>query len=170
MHSFNSSIQQLLWPEKRLRDPQVGDKIPGPSYIQRTTHTSYIKVVKENLPDALRDLLGALGKDGIEIGPIPKGTPVSLLANLDLTPSGSDTGARLEHDRKLAALLKKMIIDLKQVKGKSDEEARAVFRNVVPDLMELSKCPDYVVNKGHYFGTNLSDSDKLALIEFLKTF
>jgi hypothetical protein len=41
----------------------------------------------------------------------------------------------------------------------------------------MSKCPDYVVNKGHYFGTNLqpdepglSDSDKLALIGFIKTF
>jgi hypothetical protein len=43
--------------------------------------------------------------------------------------------------------------------------------------MELSKCPDYIVNRGHYFGTDafpeepgLSDPDKRALIEFLKTF
>ncbi len=43
--------------------------------------------------------------------------------------------------------------------------------------MKVSKCPDFVVNKGHYFGTNLSkeepplsDDDKRALIEFLKTF
>jgi hypothetical protein len=43
-------------------------------------------------------------------------------------------------------------------------------------LMDLSKCPDYIVNRGHYFGTALApeppmtDQDKLALIEFLKTF
>jgi hypothetical protein len=44
-------------------------------------------------------------------------------------------------------------------------------------LLELSKCPDFVVDRGHYFGTNffkdrpgLSDSDKRALIEFVKTF
>jgi hypothetical protein len=43
--------------------------------------------------------------------------------------------------------------------------------------MELSKCPDFVVNRGHYFGTNqggdgsgLSDADKRALIALLKTF
>ena len=42
--------------------------------------------------------------------------------------------------------------------------------------MALSKCPDYVVNRGHYFGAGydgeapLSDDDKRALIEFLKTF
>ena len=42
MTSFNDSIEKMLWPEKRLRDPFVGDKIPGPSHIQRTTATSYI--------------------------------------------------------------------------------------------------------------------------------
>ena len=57
------------------------------------------------------------------------------------------------------------------------------------DLLALNKCPDFVVNRGHYFGTAqfnettgltedekafgtepvLSDGDKNALIEFLKT-
>jgi hypothetical protein len=43
-------------------------------------------------------------------------------------------------------------------------------------LLSLSKCKDFVVNKGHYFGTNLQteetplgDDDKRALIAFLKT-
>jgi hypothetical protein len=43
--------------------------------------------------------------------------------------------------------------------------------------LELSKCPDYVVNKGHYFGTSLqteetplSDADKRALVALIKTF
>jgi hypothetical protein len=36
-------------------------------------------------------------------------------------------------------------------------------------LYDLSICPDYVVNRGHYFGTDLTDADKRALIEFLKT-
>ncbi len=45
-----------------------------------------------------------------------------------------------------------------------------MFDKHVPDLLSVSKCPDFIVNKGHYFGTNLSDSDKNALIEFLKTF
>jgi hypothetical protein len=54
----------------------------------------------------------------------------------------------------------------------------------------LNKCPDFVVNRGHYFGTAkfndtsglsdeekafgpeppLNDQDKQALIEFIKTF
>jgi hypothetical protein len=70
-----------------------------------------------------------------------------------------------------------MIADLKKVEGTSDAEAAKVFKNLVPELLALSKCPDFVVNKGHYFGTDLfkeepglSDDDKWALIEYLKTF
>ena len=52
-----------------------------------------------------------------------------------------------------------------------------MFANLVKPMLELSTCPDFVVNRGHYFGTGymkdeagLSDSDKYALIAFLKTF
>ena len=55
--------------------------------------------------------------------------------------------------------------------------ARRVFANLVEPLLTLSKCPDFVVNRGHYFGTSffkeepaLDDADKRALIEFLKMF
>jgi hypothetical protein len=54
--------------------------------------------------------------------------------------------------------------------GATDEQARLVFANLGEKLFALSKCPDYVVNRGHYFGTQLSDADKQALIAFLKTF
>ena len=44
-------------------------------------------------------------------------------------------------------------------------------------LLSMNKCPDFVVNRGHYFGTSsfseepgLGDADKEALIAFLKTF
>jgi len=57
---------------------------------------------------------------------------------------------------------------LKLPKGATDEDARRVFANVVDPLLELSKCPDLIVNRGHYFGTGkfaseepgLSDADK----------
>ena len=83
----------------------------------------------------------------------------------------------LETDKlDLAKLLLKMKEDLKRVEGKDDAEAAQVLKNLVPDLIKVSKCPDYVVNKGHYFGTSffkeeqpLGDEEKRALIEFLKT-
>jgi hypothetical protein len=48
--------------------------------------------------------------------------------------------------------------------------AKAVLKKeVAPALWKVSKCPDLVEDRGHYFGTELPDADKLALIEFLKT-
>jgi hypothetical protein len=182
MRAFDDGIRQMLWPERRAKDPLVGDKIPGPSLIYRTTTRSYLRVPSGYLPDALRDPgdLGVLNRlapwafnreGDLEIGPIPKGTPVNLLANLGLLSEGTGLEERKEHAKKLVGLLLKFKQDLKSLpQGASDEDARKAFSNAVSDLLELSKCPDFIANKGHYFGSNLSDDDKNALIEFLKTF
>ena len=42
------------------------------------------------------------------------------------------------------------------------------MHDLVPALLKLSKCPDFVTDRGHLFGSALSDSDKRALIAFLK--
>ena len=175
MDAFNDAIEKMLWPEKRDKDPILGDKVPG--FVYRTTGTSYIKLAPGFLPDSLHKLLSwndwlarlfpwLFSEEGVRIGPIPKGTPVSLLTNIDLETDKLD----------LAKLLLKMKEDLKRVEDKDDAEAAQVLKNLVPDLIKVSKCPDYVVNKGHYFGTSffkeeppLGDEDKRALIEFLKT-
>jgi hypothetical protein len=184
MRSFQDSIQQMLWPEKRDKDSVLGDRVPG--LIDRTTETSYLRVYTGYLPDNLQKLGGTLhtllpkvfGSTGIEIGPIPKGTPVNLLANLNLLSESTDPAERLRHDEQVLNLLLKVKGDLAALpKGASDEQARKVFENLANSLMDLSKCPDYIVNRGHYFGTSyfkeepgLSDDEKYALIEFLKTF
>jgi hypothetical protein len=89
-----------------------------------------------------------------------------LLSNIDLEQRGKALRFLVDAKRDLKSL----------PPGASDEDARKVFANLVEPLLEVSKCPDYVVNRGHYFGTDffgeepgLSDQDKRALIEFLKT-
>ena len=184
MRSFEDSIEKLLWPEKRERDTLLGDKVPG--VIDRTTRTSFLKVPAGQLPEPLQGLIGPLsrflpwlfGHGQVEIGPIPAGTPVNLLANLNPLSESPDPAERVKHAAKVVDLLLKIKKDLKALpKGASDDDARKVFANAVEPLLELSKCPDFVVNRGHYFGTDafkeepgLSDDDKRALIEFLKTF
>jgi hypothetical protein len=153
MDAFNDAIEKMLWPEKRDKDPVLGDKVPG--FVYRTTATSYIKLAPGFLPDSLHKLLSwndwlarlfpwLFSEEGVRIGPIPKGTPVSLLTNIDLETDKLD----------LAKLLLKMKEDLKRVEGKDDAEAAQVLKSLAPDLIKVSKCPDYVVNKGHYFGTS----------------
>lgn len=190
MRSFEDSIEKLLWPEKRDRDSVLGNKIPG--MIDRTTTQSYLRVPGGYLPDLLQGLRGfgerylpwLVGDAGIEIGPLPKGMPVGLLSNLNPLAEGG-TEQQLAHAAKLVEMLHKAIGDLKALpKDASDAQADAVFKNLVDPMLSLSKCPDLVVNRGHYFGTGyvepgdsgpptepgLSDADKRALIEFLKTF
>jgi hypothetical protein len=184
MKSFQDSIEKMLWPEKRDKDLLLGDKIPGT--IDRTTTRSYLRVAAGYLPDFLQNKLGpssrlfpyVFNENGIEIGPIPAGTPVDLLANLDLLGEGSNPLDRINRQAKVIKLLFRIKHDLESVgKQAGDDEARRKFANLVDPLLELSKCPDFIVNRGHYFGTDrfseepgLSDDDKRALVEFLKAF
>lgn len=184
MRSFQDSIEKMLWPEKREKDAVLGDKVPG--MMDRTTATSYITVPGGYLPDGLRPLLNLanrwfpwlVSEGDVRIGPIPKGTPVNLLANLKVLSESDDPAEKVRHAAEMLQVLEEAKEDLKALPpGASDEEASKVLSNLVDRLFALSKCPDYVVNRGHYFGTStfkeepgLSDDDKRALIEFLKTF
>jgi hypothetical protein len=187
MQSFDGSIEQMLWPEKRKGNINYktasGKTLPG--WIDRTYDMSYLRVAKGYLPNFLQKiqpLLGVLShgsfinEEGIELGPIPKGTPVNLLSNIDLDRREGAI-ASLNHKRQIVELLIKIKRDLKALpQNATDEQAHKVFANLVEPLLKASKCPDFVVNRGHYFGTDyfkeepgLSDEDKRALIEFLKT-
>ncbi len=194
MGSFNDSIEQLLWPERRDKDRLLPDKVPG--RIDRTSEPSWVYVPFGYLPEAVRDGLGPMQRwfpwlfkpggrfswlfddAGVKIGPIPAGTPINLLANLNLETENPDPAAQIRDKKELVELLLRIKRDLKALpEHATDQEASRVFANLVKPLLERSKCPDFVVNRGHYFGTDrfkeepgLSDDDKRALIEFVKTF
>jgi len=178
--AFEDGITKMLWPERREGNGNfatVSGKV-HPGVIDVTTERCYLQVAPGYLPKAFDRLSGPLdqwfpnvfGSGGIQIGPIPKGTPVNLITNIDLKKESEVIRLvlRIKHD--LDAL----------PANPTDEQARKQFAPLVPRLIQVSKCPDYVVNRGHYFGTDfmpasenepgLSDDDKHALIAFLKTF
>jgi hypothetical protein len=144
---FNDAAEKLLWPEKRLNKAS----------IWRTQNDCSLHLRKEFVPKPLQALAD---KDGyINIGPIPKGAPINLIANLE-----PDFGQLVVLQAKIAnALLKIHTMNL------SSEQATDELIKAVPELLTANKCPDFVEDKGHYFGTDLPDNDKHALIEFLKT-
>jgi len=153
MKAFDDAAEKLLWPEKRL----------GSGSIARMTVDSYLEIPAAYLPDELQ----SLSQDGfLRIGPIPAGTPVDLIANADLDLSHQDKAT----DR--IQLIAKAQADLLKIKlnGLDSKTAQAVMGNLVPDLLKISKCPDFVLDRGHTFGANLPDQDKYALIEYMKTF
>ncbi|MGE3959621.1 MAG: hypothetical protein AB7H96_23095 [Vicinamibacterales bacterium] len=180
MGVFNRSIEQMLWPERREIDPlftKLNITGPGVGLIQRTSEDSYINVPRGYIPDRVRPILG-LGsrlfpmffRDGeVTIGPIPKGTPVSLFTSMDLTGADLPDDQRRAQQKRLVALLKQITRELKR--------GTDIFtdRNIMESMLQMSKCPDLVINKGHYFGTSLfteepglSDAEKMDLIAFLK--
>ena len=147
IEAFNDAVEKLLWPEKRL----------GKASIWRTQNECYLHLRKEFVPKSLQALAE---KDGyIKIGPIPKGTPINLIANLE------------PNFEQLNVLVLKIGDALVKIHSQnlSPEESTAELLKTVPELIAANKCPDFIEDKGHYFGTDLSDSDKRALIEFLKT-
>ena len=188
MRVFEKSIEQMLWPEKRERDNFLGDQVPG--VIDRTTTRSFIRIPVGFQPDFLRNVGGLLSlhelaprlfdSDGsITIGPIPAGVPVNLLANLQPLPETNDRGDRRQHIGELVKLLVKLKLALLATPANaSDADLLKIFADLdlKKSLLALNKCPDFTVNRGHYFGTQLSeeqalgDEDKRALIEFIKTF
>ena len=184
MDSFNDSIDQMLWPEHREKDKLLGDKIPGK--IDRTKGQTFLYVPVGYFPELLKPLLkwnqrlfpSIFGNDGIAIGPIPADTPIDLLANIDLLGESTGVTDKLAYQEKVVKLLLTIKEDLEKLPpDASDEQARKIFTNLKDQLLAVSKCPDFIVNRGHYFGTSyfkeepgLSDQDKRALIEYIKTF
>ncbi|HEX8489941.1 MAG TPA: hypothetical protein VF626_02885, partial [Chthoniobacterales bacterium] len=111
----------------------------------------------------LYTLSGKLGE--VRIGPIPKGTPVNLLANAN--PDADPVELKKTIKLTLRTLTE---IDSKHLR---DEEANKLMREkIAPALMKVSKCPDFVMDEGHYFEWfhSMTEEDKNALIELLKTF
>ncbi len=148
LEAYYDGAEKLLWPEKRL----------GKASIWRTQNECYLHLRKEFVPKPLRGLADSDGY--IKIGPVPKGTPVNLLANLE-----PDFGDLVALKMKLGKAL--LAIHAKKL---SPEAARAELVKTVPQLLAANKCPDFIEDQGHYFGTDLPDEDKRALIEYMKTF
>lgn len=118
--AYTDAMEKLLWPEKRE------------GIINNTTQNSTLA-----LPVGLKV-------------PIPKGTPINLLANISIRDAISQFDIR------------NALKDLKPEGGPKGKLERVLLR--------ANQAPDFVEDKGHTFGSELPDEDKRALIEFMKTF
>jgi hypothetical protein len=98
----------------------------------------------------------------LAIGPLPKGTPVNLVMNLNPEAAPVDLA-------QAAFGMTRGILRIRQG-GLSDAEALKVFEaEAAAPLLRASKCPDFVLDRGHWFAQSLSDEEKKQLKAFLKT-
>ena len=124
MRSFQDSIEQMLWPEKRDKDALFANENgPGVGVIDRITVDSYLEVSEGYIPDYLRPLVGVgrrlfpfLTGNGysVKIGPFPKGMPIGLITNIDLLGSELTPAEREEHKKNVLTLLKRSKDELKE--------------------------------------------------------
>ena len=153
INAFNDAIEKMLWPDRRLNKAS----------IWRTSQECHLQVQLAALPEPLRTLLKPhADPDGYyRLGPIPEGTPVSLLGNIDPETDPAELLA-------LCLKIKKALLKIKLEKLDSAAAKEVLKTEVAPALFKVSKCPDLIEDRGHYFGSDLPDADKRALIEFLK--
>ncbi|MAY45636.1 MAG: hypothetical protein CML65_10325 [Rhodobacteraceae bacterium] len=186
--AFDSSIRKLLDPSTRRMDQQTTEPVPG--YIYRTSAPSCLVIPPGFTPDIVQTWSGTLTKlapwavtpeGAIALGPFPEGFPINALTNTKLLPD-NDEPDMLGHMVRLGKSGPALIGAFKQLGGQcsaeqmADPGARAHSAQVVAQtglidtLVGLSKCPDYVVNRGHDFGAPLSDPQREALIAYLMHF
>ena len=98
---------------------------------------------------------------GVHFGPIPRGTPVDLLMNMD-------PDKRYEVVQAVAALARASL-HIKREHLVGEEAYRVIADEAGPALLRASKCPDFVLDRGHWFGEGLQPEQKENLIAYLKT-
>jgi hypothetical protein len=93
---------------------------------------------------------------------VPKGTPINLIMNV--------------HPKDMKAVLQAYVDGVLQGQPRT-EFARLQKQNdalarqkMIDKLLEVNMCPDFIEDRGHTFGSELSDEDKRALIEYMKHF
>jgi hypothetical protein len=140
--------------------------------IWRTTEETSIEIPASQLGGLASRLTGLhppfplpfLLNVDFKIGSIPAGTPVDLIANLD--PD--------KIDKTLKALvlaiwttkeLKKLDLDDSEDQKKAHE-----LRNKRSQALLSSKCPDLVMDRGHYTAAALTPNEQQDLIDLIKTF
>ena len=151
MAAYEDGMTKLLWPQQRL----------GTKSVKVTTEDSKLPdlfpMLKELLPE-FADLPGL----NVDLLRVPKGTPINLLMNVHV----KDIKAVLQAyvDGVLQGAPKEQFAELRT---KNHDVA---LQQMIAKLLEVNMCPDFIEDRGHAYGSDLSDDDKRALIEYIKYF
>jgi mono/diheme cytochrome c family protein len=100
----------------------------------------------------------------LKIGPIPQGTPVNLLQSLNPQAPARDLVDALSGlTRGLLRIRKDNLSDVNGAALHAFEGEAGLA------LLKASKCPDFVLDRGHWFAEGLTQDEKQQLKAFLKT-
>ncbi|MBC7712199.1 MAG: hypothetical protein H7177_02610 [Rhizobacter sp.] len=148
MEAYEDAMKKLLWPAERL----------GVKSIKVTSEQT-------NLPDVFPGLgskLKRFDNMDLKIMELPAGTPVNLLMNVN--------------PKHLPAVMTAYVKGV--LAGENEKKFNSLVNNrreagitaMKKKLLEVNTVPDFIEDRGHTFGEKLPNEDKLALIEYMKTF
>jgi cytochrome c5 len=146
MQAFQDGMEKMLWPERRL----------GPQSIKVTT-------AETSLPEIFQGLkLKGLNDMDLKIMSFPKGTPINLIMGMNPTLA----------PKLVEAYIKGVLKGEPRTHYKSlvNRRREAGMDAMLAKMLELSTVPDFIEDRGHIFGSELSDQQKNALIEYMKYF
>jgi hypothetical protein len=149
MAAYEDGMTKLLSPERRL----------GTGSMLVTTQDSklpdFIPMLQKVMPE-FADL------PDLDLINVPKGTPINLIMNL--------------HAKDVKAVLQAYVDGVLQgaphqkfAELRTKNHATA-HQKLMEKLVEVNVCPDFIEDRGHTYGRELSDQDKRALIEYMKHF
>ncbi|RYZ89207.1 MAG: hypothetical protein EOP04_07415 [Proteobacteria bacterium] len=145
---YEDAMTKLLWPEKRR----------GIKSIKVTSEDT-------SFPDLFPQMVRTVKwLDGLSLKLLflPKGTPINLIMNLNpkYLPNIVE------------AYVSGVLSGEPRLKFKSFINSRrdAGIHSMLNKMLELNTVPDFIEDRGHTFGSQLSDEDKKALIEYAKYF
>jgi hypothetical protein len=148
IEAYTDAMQKMLWPEKRL----------GVGSIKVTSHETSLPEIFPGLESKLKFLNGL----DLKLMMLPKGTPVNLM--LSIIPKFAP--------ELIEAYIKGVLKGepRSRFKGLFNRRREAGMVAFKQKLLELNTCPDFIEDRGHLFGSHLSDEQKRALIEYVKYF
>jgi hypothetical protein len=151
MAAYEDGMNKLLWPERRL----------GAGSMLVTTQDSKLPDFFPMLMKMMPEFSDLPGLD-LDLINVPKGTPVNLIMNLH----AKDVKAVLQAyvDGVLQGQPREKFAELRK-KNHGQGHTRLMEK-----LLEVNMCPDFIEDRGHTYGRELSDEDKRALIEYMKHF
>ena len=151
MAAYEDGMAKLLWPEKR----------PGIKTIKVTTEDSKLPDVFPMLMKLMPEFADLPDLD-VDLFHVPTGTPINLLMNV--------------HAKDVKAVLQAYVDGVLQGEPRTKfAELRTknhdvALQRMMEKLLEVNMSPDFIEDRGHTYGRELSDDDKRALIEYLKSF
>jgi cytochrome c5 len=148
VEAFEDGMEKMLWPEKRL----------GVKSIKITSTETSLPEIFPGIESHLH-----LFEDlDLKLLSFPKGTPINLVMSLNPDHVPALIEAYLK-----GVLGGKARTEYKSLFNRRREAGLEAMRR---KMLELNTCPDFIEDRGHTYGADLSDNEKRALIEYMKTF